>query len=140
MTPGQQTTPDQRTNPNLPPSVQTTPEATTPQTGQETPAGQSSANATATTIEGCLSGSNGNFMLNAQDGTTYQLSGDTAKLADHVGHDIQVTGTVTPSNTTSTSGTGSQTGAAGSASANSQQPTIDVTSFKHISSSCKTSK
>ena len=30
-------------------------------------------------------------MLTDKNGTTYQLSGDTAKLSDHVGHEIKVT-------------------------------------------------
>jgi hypothetical protein len=34
------------------------------------------------TVEGCLQGSNGSYTLTAKDGTMYQLSGDTSKLAD----------------------------------------------------------
>jgi len=44
------------------------------------------------TVEGCLSGSNGNFTLTDKNGITYQLTGDKAKLSEHVGHEIKVTG------------------------------------------------
>ena len=54
---------------------------------------QSSSDMSKTTIEGCLSGSDGNYSLTDKSGTTYQLTGDTAKLQNHVGHTIQVTGT-----------------------------------------------
>jgi hypothetical protein len=82
-----------------------------------------------TTVEGCLSGSNGNYMLTDQNGTMYQLTGDTAKLSEHVGHEIKVSGT---SSSASDSSTGTATGASGSA-----QQTIQVTSVKHIAKTCK---
>ena len=46
-----------------------------------------------TAVEGCLQGSNGSFTLTDKAGTTYQLQGDTSKLAEHVGHEVQITGT-----------------------------------------------
>ena len=46
----------------------------------------------AQTIEGCLAGAAGAFTLTDAAGKTYQLAGDTSKLADHVGHTVQVTG------------------------------------------------
>ena len=79
------------------------------------------------TVEGCLQGSNGSYMLTATDGTTYQLSGDTSKLADHIGHEVQITGT------TSASATNSSAGAA----AGSSHQTLEVISMKHISTTCK---
>ncbi len=101
---------------------------------------QSSSSATSgTTIEGCLGGSAGSYTLTAKDGTMYQLTGNTDKLAKHVGHEIQVTGTASSASSTSTSGTGSQTGTATNPSANSSQQSFDVTSFKHISGHCSTS-
>lgn len=84
-----------------------------------------------TTVEGCLSGSNGNYMLTDQNGTMYQLTGDSAKLSEHVGHEIKVSGT-SSSAENSASGAGTATGASGSA-----QQTIQVTSVKHISKTCK---
>jgi len=71
--------------------------------------------------------------LTDKSGTTYQLTGDTAKLQAHVGHTIKVTGT-----TTSSQGSASATGqSSGSMSAPSEaQPTFNVTSFKHVATSC----
>ena len=81
------------------------------------------------TVEGCLSGSNGNFTLTDKNGTSYQLTGDTAKLSDHVGHEIKVTGS-SGSPTGAESSTGAASGAAGG-------QTLQVTSVKHVSKTCK---
>src|SRR5215471_16895679 len=43
-------------------------------------------------VEGCLSGSNGSYTLTDKNGTTYQLTGETAKLSEHVGHEVKITG------------------------------------------------
>lgn len=91
--------------------------------------GTDSSAAGKTTIQGCLAGSAGSYSLTDKSGTTYQLTGDTAKLQAHVGHTIKVTGT--------SEGSPSTTGQSGSMSAPSDaQPTFNVTSFKHVSASC----
>ena len=74
---GQSTTPD---------TSSTTTQTTTTQTTQT-----SSDNGNS--IEGCLSGSAGNWSLTDQSGKTWQLAGDTSKLSDHVGHQVRITGT-----------------------------------------------
>ena len=38
------------------------------------------------TVQGCLSNSGGTYTLTAKDGKTFQLTGDTSKLNEHVGH------------------------------------------------------
>jgi hypothetical protein len=85
----------------------------------------------ATTVEGCLSGSSGNYTLTDKHGNTYQLTGDTAKLSEHVGHEVKITGT---SSSASSASGGTATGTAG-ASGNSQ--TLEVSSVKHISKTCQ---
>ena len=79
-----------------------------------------------TTVEGCLSSSGGNYMLTDKNGQVYQLTGDTAKLSDHVGHEMKITGTTSPAKAA-----GESSGSMGA------KETIDVTSFKHISKTCK---
>jgi uncharacterized protein DUF5818 len=81
------------------------------------------------TVEGCLSGSNGNFTLTDKNGMAYQLTGDTAKLSDHVGHEIKVTGT-------SASGAGAES-SAGAAAGSAAGQTLQVSSVKHVSKTCK---
>jgi hypothetical protein len=79
------------------------------------------------TIEGCLGGAVGNFTLTDQSGTIYQLTGNTEKMNAHVGHTVRVTGI-------SSSGAKEP----GSMSeANEPPPILSVTSFKHVSTSCK---
>jgi len=79
-------------------------------------------------VEGCLSGSDGNYMLTDKSGMTYQLTGDTAKLSEHVGHEIKVMGTESSS--------GSPEASSSSMGKTGSEQTIDVTSFKHISKTC----
>jgi len=67
-----------------------------PSSGQKPDTSQSSAppqaSADQQSIEGCIGGAAGAFTLTDAMGKTYQLAGDTSKLADHVGHSVQVTG------------------------------------------------
>ena len=79
------------------------------------------------TVQGCLSNSGGTYTLTAKDGKTFQLTGDTAKLTEHVGHEIKVTGTVNSASETST-------GAMGKSGA---EKTIEISTVKHVSKSCE---
>lgn len=101
---------------------QTSPEASS--SGQT---GSSNANGHAV-VEGCLSGSSGNFTLTAKNGTTYQLTGDTAKLSEHVGHEVKITGT---------SGAASPNAGTATGTANGNAQTLEVSSVKHISKTCQ---
>jgi hypothetical protein len=85
-----------------------------------------------TTVQGCVQGSSGNFTLTDKSGTTYQLGGDTSKLAEHVGHEVQIKGTTSGSNPSAgPSGSNpSGTGAGGS------QSTLTVKEVKHMSKTC----
>jgi hypothetical protein len=67
------------------------------QPSDQSPAsGASSDAATASTVRGCLNGSEGNYVLVQDNGTSLKLTGNTAGLKDHVGHQVQITGQMTP--------------------------------------------
>ena len=83
------------------------------------------------TVEGCLQGSNGNFTLTDNSGMTYQLAGDTSKLTEHVGHEVQIKGS-----TSGAPGAGAGAGAGAGSAAGGQQ-TLTVESVKHVSKTCK---
>ena len=89
----------------------------------------SSASGT-TTVQGCLQGSDGTYTLTADDGTKYQLQGDTSKLSAHVGHEVQITGSTTSASSATSPTTGTPAGA-------TQQPSLTVQNMKHISKTCK---
>ncbi len=103
----------------MPDTSSTTTQTTTTQT--------TSTSSDNSTIEGCLNGSAGNYTLTDTSGKSWQLSGDTSKLSDHVGHQVRVTGseasassgmggtagTTGTTGTTGTSGTSGTTGTAG---------------------------
>lgn len=66
-------------------------------------------------------------MLTAKDGMMYQLSGDTATLKEHVGHEVKITGTLTSNNSGMSNGSAMSNGS----------HMIDVSSVKHISKTCR---
>ena len=118
-------------------AAQNYPSQTSP--SQTNPSQTTSTGADAqTSVQGCLSGSSGNYILTNGKGNTYQLTGDTSKLTEHVGHEVQIKGT--PGSASASQG-GTTGGAAsnttGQASGSSQ--TLEVSSVKHISKSCQTS-
>ena len=83
----------------------------------------------AKTVQGCLQASDGNYILTADSGTIYQLTGNTSELSAHVGHEVEISG-----KSSGSSATGS---ASESAAGVSQQATLDVKSMKHIAKTCK---
>jgi hypothetical protein len=138
-----QSTPSQTPDPSTP--SQSSTDSTSP--GQATPDQSSPAQAAPSQtpddmsqtssgannmVQGCLSGTDGNYMLTDKNGNTYKLTGDSAKLSEHVGHEVQVSGNTTGGSTTpSASGSSSDsTGAGGS-------QTIAVTAIKHVSKTCQ---
>lgn len=110
--------------------AQDSPSQTNPtQTGQSPTATANSGNQT--TVQGCLSNSNGNYTLTDKSGNSFQLTGDTAKLTEHVGHQVKITGTMNAASASS----GSGSDATGQAGASSQQ-VIEVSSVKHVAKTC----
>ncbi len=88
------------------------------------PSGQTSTTPSSsgqTTVQGCLDRSGTNYTLTDKSGTKYQLTGDTSKLSEHVGHEVEITGT--------------PGGAGAGASAHAQQ-TLDMSNLRHISETC----
>ena len=83
-----------------------------------------------TTVQGCLSSSNGNYTLTDSSGNSFPLTGDTAKLSEHIGHEVKITGATSSAST-------SPTGGAASGKMGQTQPAIVVGSVKHISKTCK---
>jgi hypothetical protein len=81
-------------------------------------------------IEGCLSGSAGNFTLTDKAGTTYRLEGDSAQLSKHVGQEVRIEG--------STAGSSSAAGTSSSATSSSSgtESSINVSRVHKVSSTC----
>jgi hypothetical protein len=97
---------------------------------------QSSSVSTGTgssTIQGCLSGSDGDYMLTEDGtGTMYKLTGKDSKLKDHVGHEVAVTGQMSTGGGSAASqqdqGTGASSTGGGSV--------VQVSEVKMISKHC----
>jgi Protein of unknown function (DUF5818) len=140
-TPPSSTTPD--TTNSQPSPQSTSPSSTLPSqqpTAPDSTATTQTSTDSSTSIEGCLNGSAGNWTLTDQSGKTWQLAGDTAKLGDHVGHQVRISGSDNSGSATSpSSGAGSSASTPGGSSSGSQ-PTFTVRKVKMISSSCSTTK
>jgi hypothetical protein len=76
-------------------------------------------------LEGCVGGSRGNLTLTNAAGKVYQLRGDTATLADHVGQQAALTGTEEPASASPAAGA---------------QPTFTVKKVNTIASTCSAPK
>jgi len=90
---------------------------------QTTPASTLAAHDTL--LEGCVEGTRNNLILTDAAGKVYQLRGDTAQLADHIGQQASITGRETP-----------RSGPGGTEA----QPTFTVKKVKLIASVCSASK
>jgi ABC-type phosphate transport system substrate-binding protein len=99
---------------------------------QTTPAGSQAGEGSQTTVQGCLSGSEGSYTLMADNGTSYQLTGSSAKLKEHVGHEVKITGTASPSSGQASANMGGEAGGTGI-------PILQVESIKHVSKTCQKS-
>lgn len=125
-----QTSPSSSSSSQSPSSTSQQPSTTSPSSTQQpdtsaSNTGEKGGNA----IEGCLGGSAGSYTLTDASGTTYQLSGDTTKLSEHVGHEIKVWGDT---------GAGSSASASGASTSASSTQTLNVKRVKMVSSSCPT--
>jgi hypothetical protein len=92
------------------------------------------------TITGCLmqGDSASKFVLNGKDGSTWDVKSDSVTLADHVGHTVTATGTV--SNVTMHNAKEEAKDAAAAAGVkkdNSEHGDMEITSVKMVSKSCK---
>lgn len=92
---------------------------------------QNNADPNETTVQGCLSGSDGSYMLTDKSGTMYQIKGNTSKLQAHLGHTIIVTGT-----SKSASGADAATQSGSMSNPSDSHPTLMMSSFKHVSPTC----
>ena len=92
------------------------------------------------TVTGCLqqTSHNNQFLLKANDGSSWNVSSDTASLAEHVGHTVSVTGVV--SNSTAHNLKEDAKDAAkdsGMKKSNTEHGHLKVTDVKMVSDSCK---
>ncbi len=130
----------------------------TSQTSATSSSDQTSIPSNGNAIQGCLSGSSGNYMLTDTSGTMWQLTGDESQLSANVNKQVEVMGTAstggsaeshTPDsnasgNSAEASGTtgsasASAGGASGSASANGGKM-LAVTTVRKVADSCNTGK
>lgn len=92
------------------------------------------------TITGCLAqgDSSNKFVLNGNDGSTWDVKSDSVSLADHVGHTITAKGTI--SNVTMHNAKEEAKDAATSAGMkknNDEHGDMEIASVKMVSKSCK---
>jgi len=84
------------------------------------------------TVTGCLSQSNGDYMLARKDGLMFKLTRDATKLSGYVGQEVRVIGLVVEKS--GTNGTEEAGGTGGTV------VTLRVNSVKHIANTCPSSQ
>jgi hypothetical protein len=101
-----------------------------------------------TSIEGCLNGSAGSYTLTSSTGSTYQLTGSTDELSQHINQQVRLKGTpITVSASASTSPGGASSSSTQSSSPSSSTPSsssssqqsFTVSKVMKISDTCSTS-
>ena len=101
-----------------------------------------------TFVEGCLNGSAGSYTLTISTGSTYQLTGSTDDLSQHVNQQVRLKGTpiavsasasTSPSGTSSSSTPSSSTSSSTPTSSSSSQQSFTVSKVTKISDTCSTS-
>lgn len=97
---------------------------------------QTGGNDTRTTITGCLNRSSDHYTLTDKSGTTYEMAGDTAKLDEHVGNTIAVTGVRNSPAPDARANPGTTANPGNPGSIN----TFDVSSVKHLANGCGSSR
>ncbi len=108
--------------------------------------------ASANTIQGCLMGTSGNYMLTDATGVAYKVQGEESQLSSNVNKEVEVMGTVASTASASASNnadttapnaasqgdangaSGSSTGATATATASK---TLNATSVKMVADSCR---
>jgi len=94
---------------------------------QSSQTGQMDKSADKQKVEGCLSGTDGNFTLTDKSGMTYQLQGENSELAKHVNQEVRIEGMA------SAAGSASAPSGASSAAGGS---TLTVSKVKKVSDNC----
>ena len=108
--------------------------------GQDTSDTNSKSKADARTITGCLTkgDSSDEFLLTANDGSTWEVRSSTVALSDHVGHTVSATGVVsnpTAHNLKEDAKDAAQD--AGMKKDNTEHGHLKITDVQMVSSSCQ---
>ncbi len=97
-----------------------------------------SASAASGTIKGCLSGSNGSYMLTQDEtGASFRLVGKDDKLKSHVGHEVMVTGQVMSASSAGTTAEAQGDTAAAASSSGAGGNAMQVSDVKMVSKHCE---
>ncbi len=93
------------------------------------------------TITGCLTKEEGNsneYLLTANDGSTWEVRSDNASLANHVGHTVTATGVVEHSTMHNLKeDTKTMAHDTGMKKSNTEHGHLTVTDVQHVSDSCQ---
>ena len=81
-----------------------------------------------TTLQGCMTYSNGHYRLTEDNGTGHQLQSQANKLTKHVGHEVTITGKPGIRTVGST--------VQGAASSVKEERVFQVTSVQHVADTC----
>src|SRR5271169_6626800 len=81
-----------------------------------------------TTLQGCLTYTNGHYRLTEDNGTAHQLQSQAQKLTKHVGHEVTITGKPAIRSVDTT--------IQGAASSVKEEQVFRVSSVQHVADTC----
>jgi hypothetical protein len=129
------------------------------QAGSTTTQTSTDQNTSGNTIQGCLTGTSGNYMLTDSTGMAYKVQGDDSQLSSNVNKQVEVMGTVASTASASASNSpdssapnssasgdanasagGSSSGSTGATATATASKTLTATSVKAVADSCSNSK
>ena len=123
-----QSSPDQPSNS---PS-QTSPDQSGNSASQNSSTNTNGSGMSETTIRGCLMNSGGSYTLTDSAGAQYQLMGNSSTLSSHANQEVQIKGTPSSANGSST--------ATGTQGTGTNPVSFQVSRVKKIANSCSTGK
>jgi len=103
---------------------------------QNYPTQSSNNDSSQTKVQGCVARGDNGYTLTDKAGTRYDLTGETAQLNDHVGHEVQITGKTMEASNTPSSAPGTPASTSNAPATGTTQPKLEVSAVKHIAETC----
>ena len=112
----------------------------TSSTNQGNSNARSSAKSAPITVIGCVSGLEGVYTLGSETGNLYRLAGDRSSFRRYVGQTVRITGTTSPSSSSTTVNESLKQKSANQGALITSPPMLTVSKIEKIAATCGTSR
>ena len=112
----------------------------TSSTNQGTSNASSTVKSAPITVIGCVSGLEGVYTLGSETGNLYRLAGDRSSFRRYVGQTVRITGTTSPSSSSTTVNESLKQKSANQGALITSPPMLTVSKIEKIAATCGTSR